>query len=450
MDWSKYLNPERLKKSTRNTQNDPRNEFESDFGRVVFSPAIRRMHDKTQVMPLTTNDNIHSRLTHSIEVMTIGYSLGIRLVVNPEFIRNSNLDSKNAFREIPMVLKSACLVHDIGNPPFGHFGEESIKSFFKEFFSKKLSNLDLKLSQEDKEDFIHFDGNAQGFRILTKLQVLDDAYGLNLTKATLASYLKYPNTGKIDEEKLNLKKRGVFQSEKDYLEIIAIDCGLKNKKEIIRHPLSFLVEAADSICYRVMDIEDGYNKAWYSYNDLKSYFDIPSLQNTFDTIEKEKESETNKVVSFRIALISILIELSIRNFITNHDKICTGEYNKELLQDDSNGLVKKLSDFCDEHLFPQREIQSLELTGDSVIKGLLTLYTNYIFNDNKQYMNKAIGLISKSIIKVAKLENKISLDGDFEELNDYFKLRIIVDFISGMTDQYALTHYQKLNGQKII
>ena len=134
LNWSKLLNSDRLRNSNRETENDPRNEFESDFGRIIFSPAIRRMHDKTQVMPLTTDDHVHSRLTHSMEVMAIGHSLGIRLSEDEKFIKKSKLNSNKILREIPVLLKNSCLVHDIGNPPFGHFGEESIQTFFKTFF----------------------------------------------------------------------------------------------------------------------------------------------------------------------------------------------------------------------------------------------------------------------------------------------------------------------------
>lgn len=448
MNWEKYLNPKRLRPSGRETENDPRNEFESDFGRIIFSPAIRRMHDKTQVFPLTTDDNIHSRLTHSMEVMAIGHSLGLRLSENQEFITKSNLKPIDVLRTIPVILKNSCLVHDIGNPPFGHFGEESIQSFFKTFFQKNQFNLEL--SPEEKEDFIHFDGNAQGFRVLTKLQVLDDPYGLNLTMATLASSLKYPNTGEIVKGKLNKKKRGVFQSEKEYLSIIAKDCGLLKEGEIVRHPLSFLMEAADTICYRAMDLEDGFNKGWYDYSFIESHLrEVEIMQPILEEL-KNKKSETNKVVSLRIAIISKLVSLAINNFVSKYDAICEGTYHKELIEDDSSKLEESLSNFCINNIFPQREIQSLELTGDSVLQGLLTQYTGFIFNENKKYRNKAIGLISGSIIKAAKLENNLDVDSDFSNLSDYFYLRVIVDFISGMTDQYALSHYQKLSGQKII
>lgn len=449
MNWDKFLSNKRLRPSNRATLGDPRNDFESDFGRVIFSPATRRMHDKTQVFPLTADDNIHSRLTHSMEVMAIGHSLGLNLCDNEFFLSSIEKDKLTAFREIPVILKSACLVHDIGNPPFGHFGETVIQCYFETLFNNKNPNLiDFKfdLKPLEREDFEFFDGNAQGFRVLTKLQILEDIYGLNLTFATLGAYLKYPNTGIKVKNKLNLKKRGVFQSEKDFLEEISTFCGLNKGSEIIRHPLAYLMEAADSICYLVMDIEDGYNKGWYSFEDLKRKF--IGNRKIFETLQSQNhyENEVSQIVNFRIALISYLVKLATTNFIKNLELIIKGEYNKELIEEDEKFVAKDLQKFTIAEIFPKKEICSLELTGHSVLTGLLDYYIGFAFHRNKEYQKRSSKLISKSLIRIACLECKVK---KFEDLTDYFKLRVIVDFISGMTDQYALNHYQKLSGQKI-
>jgi len=443
MNWEKYLNANRLRESTRDVELDSRNEYESDFGRVIFSPATRRMHDKTQVFPLTADDNIHSRLTHSMEVMAIGHSLGLNVCKDDKFIKKAGLDKYGVFREIPVILKNACLVHDIGNPPFGHFGETVIQTYFDKLFKKDGFGL----NEIEKEDFTLFDGNAQGFRVLTKLQVLEDIYGLNLTYATLASYIKYPNTDKIDKKYLYQKKRGVFQSEKNYLVEIADGCGLYRNTMIIRHPLAFLMEAADSICYLVMDIEDGFNKDLYSYNDLKTYLSaIPGIEDQFIRIEKKYKLDISKIVNLRIYLIKRLVDLAVKNFTENIKKIYDGKYNYELIYDDKDDLAKKLQEFCVTEIFPKKEVQSLELTGHSVLTGLLDYYIQFTFHESKDYRKRAIGLISNSIKKIACMETGAK---SFDELNNYYKLRVIVDFISGMTDQYALNHYQKLSGQKI-
>ncbi len=447
MNWNILLNSDRLRESKREKSNDPRNEFESDFGRVIFSPAIRRMHDKTQVQPLTSDDNIHSRLTHSMEVMAIGYSLGIKLLEDDSFMEKSSLNKDQLLRQIPIILKNVCLVHDIGNPPFGHFGEEVIQNYFKKYF--KDNTLDLKPIQQ--EDFTKFDGNAQGFRVLTKLQVLDDQYGLNLTYATLASYLKYPNTKEIDKTNLCTKKRGVYQSEEEYLNTISNGCGLLIKKnKHIRHPLAFLMEAADSICYLVMDIEDGFNKDWYDFDFIKEYLiEIEALSSIIKHADS-KTSSVNKMVTLRRELISYLVSLATSNFVNNYESITQGNYNKELIDDDKHLVSKTLQSFTNDYIFTRKEIRFLELTGDSVISGLLDYYTEFLFHDNKQYRERAIGLISRSIIKAANLENNLAENSHFDNLPAYYKLRVIVDFISGMTDQYALNHFQKLSGQKIL
>ena len=183
MDWQKLLTNKRLRPSTR--VKDTRSEFESDYGRIIFSPATRRMHSKTQVFPLTDNDNIHSRLTHSLEVMSVGYSLSILFCESRIFQEKTGKSNYEMFREIPIILQNSCLIHDIGNPPYGHFGETVIQEYFKKFFTQ--GSVPFQLTAEQQRDFIHFDGNAQGLRVLTKLQSINDIYGLNLTCTTLAA-----------------------------------------------------------------------------------------------------------------------------------------------------------------------------------------------------------------------------------------------------------------------
>ena len=202
MVWNRFLNGKRLRLSQVDdnrlkisNDTDSRNPFESDFGRVIFSSACRRLHDKTQVFPLTTDDNIHSRLTHSLEVMNIGLSFAIYLCGNKEFKKKTNLDTEDILRKISPILKTSCLVHDIGNPPFGHFGETVIREWFRANMSKlslKGKTLDKWLTPQMQNDFYHFEGNAQGLRLVTKLHFLVDENGMNLTKALLGTIIKYP------------------------------------------------------------------------------------------------------------------------------------------------------------------------------------------------------------------------------------------------------------------
>lgn len=473
MNWDLLLTKTRLRNSKGRSIADARNDFESDFGRIIFSPAIRRMHDKTQVFPLTTDDNIHSRLTHSMEVMSVGFSMGIKLCEEEAFLKKFSKDKFNLIREVPVLLKNVCLIHDIGNPPFGHFGETVIQNYFQSFFKKSCVNLSgrdlsteekqskkvsLVLSEEQQNDFLYFDGNAQGLRVLTKLQVLNDKYGLNLTLATLASYIKYPNLEPPSKKSIAKSKKGVSCSEKDYFYEIAKGCGLKIGNDFIRHPFCFLMEAADSICYLTMDIEDGFSKGLisidYIYEKLKNSSSISGkLSEIFLDKDKIYKNDVTKMVNFRIVIIQRLVNLSIQNFITNIDSIAQGNYQKELLKDDIEELAKQLGIICKEKIFSSREINSLEITGHSVIKGLLDYYIEFLFHENKAYKKRALALLSSSTLKATFEENNLldttSNFDNFEQLNDYNKLRVIVDFISGMTDQYALNHFQKISGQKI-
>ena len=462
MEWKKLLNEKRLKPSSRDIVGDARNEVESDFGRIIFCPAIRRMHDKTQVFPLTTNDNIHTRLTHSMEVMSVGYSLGMSICEDEIFLDRVKYFSKeDLIRIIPTILKNSCLMHDIGNPPFGHFGEKIIQTYFEKAFSKSGFNKLKNIRKCDRADFTKFDGNAQGLRVITKLQYLGNLYGLNLTFATLGSFIKYPYTAKDLSRQKNKCKIGVFQTEKEVFERIIEECGLIVDGKIVRHPLSYLMEAADSICYMTMDVEDGFNKGLfdmqYLYYQLEEvrFTDFKSTCDWLSDLRDIKKSSLEdwvKMVNLRVMLIKWLVRLARETFVNNIDMIEQGGFNNELLKDKNgaNPLSMVLLNICKEKIFTNRDIVSLELTGHAVLTGLLDYYIEFLIQDNDAYMKRAEQLISQGLIDVAFLENKIERKEGFNKLPVYAKLKLIVDYISGMTDKFALTQYQKLNGQKII
>ena len=471
MEWKKLLNTNRLRKSNRDTTTDIRNEVESDLGRIIFSPATRRMHDKTQVFPLTTNDNIHTRLTHSMEVMSLGYSFGISICNNKAFLERIKEYSKDdLIRTIPTILKSSCLLHDIGNPPFGHFGETIIQQYFKKLFLENknttapITENETKFSslkEEQKMDFTYFDGNAQGLRIVTALQYIGDQYGLNLTYATLASIIKYPYTAS-DIKAGKGKKLGVFCTEVEKFNKIVSACGLRQDDRVIRHPLCYLMEASDSICYLTMDIEDSLYKGLFNFHYLFERLHSLNLSNSLksdknwkkelERINKLELEEQYKIIKLRTILIQWFMDLASNSFIKNIDKIETGNYKyKELIEDEEEGvcqLSKMLRKICTEKIFTNRDIVSLELTGHAVLTGLLDYYIEFlILDDSGDYMKRAKQLISKGLIDATMAENNVK---HFEDLSTYAKLKLIVDYISGMTDKFALTQYQQLNGQKII
>lgn len=477
IDWKQYLSPERFRTSNFNGNNEGkqwaaystehRTPFESDFGRVAFSSAVRRMHDKTQVMPLTSGDSVHTRLTHCVEVMSIAYSLGIDLCRDEEF-RKLYTDGEivNLERDIPMILKTAAFVHDIGNPPFGHFGETVIQDYFKGYLRRR------QITDAQALDFIHFDGNAEGFRILTRLQYIGDLAGLNLTYATLATYTKYPNIGDINKKYIGSKKHGIFTSEKEIFDNMVEKCNLKTESgKIKRHPLSFLLEASDSICYYIMDIEDGFTMEWYTFDEIvdflnKKYDEDGSKTNILDKLnlteklEKYKHDDRRKMTEFRVATVSYLVDLAIKRFKEHLEEIDKGKYSEELIEDNDN-LAKYLGSFAKAYIYPNPQIEQIELTGHSVLTGLFEKLLYYAFNQDKNIRNRLKSIISKTSLRIALHTNDnaptqyIYYDRqrlnefDFEELDEYGRLRLIVDFISGMTDKFAVLLYQKLSGLKL-
>lgn len=469
IDWDKYLSIKRYRESEfdKNRKANPvemRNAFDSDFGRVAFSSAIRRMHDKAQVIPLTSGDNVHTRLTHSLEVMSIANSLGIDLCRNKDFSDTYGEKAMNLERCIPIILKTAALVHDIGNPPFGHFGETVIQEYFKEYLKVRH------ITDSQALDFTRFDGNAEGFRILTRLQYIGDLAGLNLTYTTLAAYTKYPNVRDVNKGYIGTKKHGVFSSEEDILQNMVNECHLAlDDKRIKRHPLSFLVEAADSICYLVMDIEDGFTMNWYGFNDIVKFIDnelngkiLDVLRIDFSKKGINENDERRKMTDFRVKLIQYLVDIAIKNFTTHLEEIDKGTYSKELIED-GNTIAKILGNFAKANIYPRREIEQIELTGFSVLNGLLDILTMCAFSDEKKFRNHIKSVLSGTHLKVAKHSTDKMLKPtkykyysdeelksfDIEELNTYERLRLIVDLISGMTDKYAVSLYQKLSGQKL-
>lgn len=493
MDWKKYLSTERMRESSINIEqrkehNDYRTDIESDFGRVIFSSACRRLHDKTQVFPLTTDDNIHSRLTHSMEVMNIGQSFVFTLSESEDFKKHTGLDEVAILRDLAAALKAACLVHDIGNPPFGHFGEDSLQSYFKELFEappswmrkeyqEELMNLGKKESMVGL-DYTQFDGNAEGLRVLTKLQFIETLDGLNLTCASLGAFMKYPNIAsknKGDDIYIGMHKHGVLNTEQDVLDKVIKACSLPAVNDVvIRHPLSFLMEAADSICYLTMDIEDGLKKQLLTLDKISKcienfrkvkgiVFDekATNLCNNISKMANDNEiNDRKRIMSLRTCIMSYLINLALTNFISNIARIETGEYNKELIEDDNNGIAKALGLVCKQFILNSRDVISLEITGKSVIYGLLDAYIKMFFSDNESLRNRAKRLISKTIF-LTTLQEYLERTGskdiadniydkfDVKDFSAEEKLRILRDYVSCMTDKFALNHYRKLSGQQI-
>lgn len=488
INWDKYLIQSRERSSSGSVAGDKRDAFESDFGRVLFCSALRRMHDKTQVIPLTTGDYIHTRLPHSMEVMNVAASLGANYCRNAEF--RSLYGESKAFeyeQKISAIVRTAALVHDIGNPPFGHFGEKTIQNYFN---SEKGRSYVEGMDNQIQCDFTEFDGNAQGLRVLMKLQYLGDLTGLNLTHGTLGAYLKYPNDGiaKEDDENVCVHKHGVFVSEHDILEHTIKACSLGDGKgNVKRHPLVYLVEAADSICYDIMDIEDALSLNWISFDAFREelgkiiYKDWESRkeEDKYDMVpflKKEKVFDVDKlvgfanndkkllkknIVDFRVKVIQYLVNCATNVFCDHLKEIDEGTYRKELLDDDVYKLSKALSTYARRFVFVRKEIVNAELTGEAVITGLLDIVLRYVFSTDKQYRNRIKNVVSESCLRTS-LHECYHKNGhpvydpfddiqnfDLNDLDPYYRLRFVVDWISGMTDSYALEVFQKLSGASL-
>lgn len=495
-DWGKYLSHDRQRKEmeTLGSSDDYRVFFESDLKRVLFCPALRRMHDKTQVIPLSNGDTLLTRLTHSMQVMGIAEMLAINLTRNEEFSKKYKEKTAIYADSISAILRTASLIHDIGNPPFGHFGEVSIQNYFRRYLKSRHI-----ITDEESLDFTDFDGNALGLRIVSKLQYTGTLDGLNLTYATLGAYLKYPNKGECNPNGyVGCHKHGIFKSEYQLFDKIVDACNMKKKGGFIkRHPLSFLVEAADSICYGIMDIEDGYNLNWYDFDTVVNFLDeyieehvedkkdlnealvtkkIEGVEKKVFSIEKligfsrnwdgkEKvfpKDRRRVIMDFRDKLIDYLVKKTVSIFVDNLHNIDEGACEDELLHLDRLKVSKALSAFTKKYIISRRDIQQTELTGNSVITGLLDILLRYSFHEEKKYRSKINAVIAKSRLealiheyKYPELpynvfkERKDMWDFDIENLSPYAKLRVIVDFVGSMTDKYSVELYQKLSGMRL-
>ena len=486
-NWNNYLIQSRFRASARGafdaSGEDKRNAFDSDLGRVVFSSGLRRMHDKTQVFPLTSGDFVHTRLTHSIEVMNVAASIGVNLCRHPHFTRYFGDDTNRYILEqqISAIVRAAAIMHDVGNPPFGHFGEASIQKFFTSGEGRGYLEA---LPEEQRYDFTQFDGNAQGFRIVTKLQYLGDLEGLNLTFATLAAYTKYPNCGgKVKGGYIGCKKHGVMYSEREVFARMADACGLRTPDGIVmRHPLAFVVEAADSICYNCMDMEDGMAMGWFDLDQAVRYIEAQveqHLQEHDDSAAPEhcdaeghfslyrllgvdagkmrSRMPRKQIVDFRVMLMQYLVNLATDNFLAHLDDIAAGTYNCELIEEDRYGVAQAVARLCYSKMFTRKEIRESELTGEAVVTGLLRVVLRHLFSDDPAYRKRMATVISETrlglIVHEARTDRGTPhdptaslVDYDVDELPPYYRLKLALDWITGMTDKYALEMFRTLSG----
>jgi dGTPase len=435
MKWEKLLSAKRLGQENKDLglNYDIRTEFQRDYDRIIFSSAFRRLQNKTQVFPLPGNIYVHNRLTHSLEVSSVGRSLG-NLLSN-WLIKNGH--NHDHIREIGSIVASASLAHDLGNPPFGHSGEKAISYFFIDGMGRNLKNL---YSTKQWNDLLTFEGNANTLRLLTNQFGGKREGGFALTYSCLASIIKYPWSSSHPNG-IKKKKYGFFDSEQktfhkilDHLEIPQL-----GEDEYARHPLVFLVEAADDICYQIMDIEDAHKLNILSTKDtidiMMSYFDS---QTSIDKIHKTctQVHDINEQIAYiRANIMGKLISECIEVFCENYKEIMAGKFKSSLISkipNSSANAYKNCTNLAFSKIYTHDSVLEIELSGCKILGTLLEEFTNALFCKDSYYSDKLLSLIPKQF--------NINTD------DAYTKTMSILDYISGMTDVYALNLYRKITG----
>ena len=418
---------------------DDRSEFQRDYDRLIFSAPFRRLQNKTQVFPLPGSVFVHNRLTHSLEVSCVGRSLG-NDVANQLLKKHPDLVDSH-ISEIGSIVSAACLAHDLGNPPFGHSGEKAISTYFSEGQGMALKK---ELSPMEWDDLTHFEGNANAFRILTHQFEGRRKGGFVMTYSTLASIVKYPFSSQLAGKK---SKFGFFLSEEADYQKIARELGIIQLSKpdeplrYARHPLVYLVEAADDICYQMMDIEDAHKLKLLTHDETKGLYML-----FFDEKRKKRIEEVCRIVTdvneqiayLRSSVIGALIKECTRVFTENEKKILAGEFEGALIKHICSPL-KEAYDNCSaiafQRIYRSSDVLDIELAGFRVISTLIDLMINAVRSPEKAYSQLLI--------------NRISGQYNVNAPTLYGKIQAVLDYISGMTDVYALDLYRKIKGNSL-
>ncbi|MFV0305085.1 MAG: dGTP triphosphohydrolase [Moheibacter sp.] len=451
-DLNLLYSPKRLGK---NDSTDSRSEYQRDFDRIIFSSAFRRLQNKTQVFPLPGSVFVHNRLTHSLEVASVGRSLGS---LSGEFIVKKHKeqlseDSQQFYKHnLYNVISSACLCHDIGNPAFGHSGEDAIASYFE----RNKDQLKPKFTEKQWTDFIHFEGNANAMRILTQKQNGKTEAAVGLTFATLVSIAKYPcESVARDKKYLHRKKFGFFQAEKNSFQMIADETQMikENENPFVykRHPFVWLVEAADDICYNIIDLEDSHRLGIIDHDkcedllkNLIAAFDSKSI-NKVNTRLKTISNRNEKIAYLRAKAIGQLIRESAKAYEEQFELILNGNLDQPLLECvkgrnsvQVGEILKAIEEFSIEYIYNHHSVVEIENAGYNVMYELLSHFAEPILksSDNRtKSEQKAVKLIPDQFL--------------YEDQSDYQKILGVLDFVSGMTDNYATELYRRIKGIEI-
>lgn len=451
--WNLILGEDRVRTKSLLSESDKRNSFDRDYSKLVFSAPVRRLQGKTQVFPLPSDDYPRTRLTHSLEVSFLGGSIGASI---ESILLGKGEITQEQVGLLPSLLRTAGLVHDLGNTPFGHFGEAAIRDFFVDLFADNSYGL----SDIQRADFTNFDGNVQTFRILTKLHYFGDLHSYNLSYQTLSAVIKYPsdsiegNKGKTTKD-ITKKKFGFFQSESQAYYELSKRLDLVGK----RNPVTFLLEAADDIAYRAADIEDSIKQKVINLEDMFSFLFGQEMtiehREKFEGIIKsliEKNKDIEKFRDFHDYLIAqkirvftqqLMIEAVIKSFMDNYDSIMEGTYHEELLAassiSDVNNAFKEL---FNKKVLADRTINRLEIAGYKAISGLLSLFVHASLEKGGKP-----GSFNSHIFKM--ISDEYCYINSHTPQSNYDMIQLAVDYVSGMTDDFAIDMYQRLCGIKI-
>ena len=455
MDWRKLLSTHRLG-TNKDDGADIRNAFVRDYDRLIFSSAFRRLQDKTQVFPLAKSDYVRTRLTHSLEVASVGRSLGL-------LAGEAICDGQPALRDVVdphalgTIVSTACLAHDIGNPPFGHAGESAIQEWFSD---ERLDRMEeWGLTETERQDFLSFEGNAQGFRTLAATQMPERLGGMRLTNAVLATFAKYPRGSVLDKgiERSTLdqgarkpgasgKKFSYMQSEKNLFAQVAEDTGLLKKPgesaAWFRHPLAFLVEAADDICYHVMDIEDGFKVGALSFDELRELHEPwssidqrPTSSGSSGNTSVDQQSQAEYL---RAKTINQLISEFVRAFKAHLPAMMRGEFDASLAEHiDYAAPFDAFKKTARQKVYHSKPVVEVEACGFEVISGLLSFFSGAV----EDCATGAYKKRSETLIRLMPVDIET-----LRRCKPYERMLRVTDFVSSMTDSYAVALYQRIRG----
>ncbi|MDR1623544.1 MAG: dNTP triphosphohydrolase [Tannerellaceae bacterium] len=438
MDWTRLLSGKRLGMEEYSERKHRRTDFQRDYDRLIFSSPFRRLQNKTQVFPLPGSIFVHNRLTHSLEVSCVGRSLGNNVAKS----LMAKYPGENVyFPEIGSIVSAACLAHDMGNPPFGHSGERAISAYFSEGNGKLLES---KVREEGGrwEDFIHFEGNANAMRLLTHQFVGRRKGGFALTYCTLASVVKYPYPSVALEKN---GKFGFFQSEEKTYRQIAAELDIPAHEAeapcYIRYPLVYLVEAADDICYQIMDIEDAHKLRIVTDEEtiglLLNFFEGDRLKHVTEVM-RTVDDFNERVAYLRSGVIGLLVDECSRVFLKNEERILAGAFTGTLMKEIGEPLRKAYA-ACSEvaytKIYKAKEVLDVELAGYHIFSYLINSLTEAVIHPGSAY--------SKLLLQ------RIPEQYDTKAPSTYGKIQCVLDYISGMTDVYALDLYRKITGMSL-